>query len=87
MLASIGNVIGTATDQAQQQQAQAQTQQQIQQLNRDAIECYQTAIDLDGMNKEAWLRKGLLLKSQQFQAFKESEECLKTALKLDADCQ
>lgn len=49
------------------------------------MECYQTAIDLDSMNKDAWLRKGTLLKTQQFQAFKESEECLKTALKLDPD--
>jgi len=40
---------------------------------------------LDGLNKEAWLRKGILLKHKQFQAFKESEECLKTALKLDPD--
>jgi len=37
------------------------------------------------MNKDAWLRKGLLLKTNQFQAYKESEECLKTALKLDPD--
>ena len=37
------------------------------------------------MNKEAWICKGTLLKSNQFQAYKESEECLKTALKLDPD--
>ena len=48
------------------QQQQQQMLAQCQLLMKDAMECYQTAIDLDGMNKEAWQRKGLLLKTQQF---------------------
>ena len=77
-LAMVGQAAMGTIPQDQAQQAQSQ-------LNMAAMEWYQKAIDLDTMNKDAWLRKGLLLKTNQFQAYKESEECLKTALKLDPD--
>ena len=77
--------LSRSTELSHSAQAQQLRLQQAQQMNMAAMEWYQKAIELDSLNKEAWLKKGLLLKSQQFQAFKESEEYLKTALKLDPD--
>jgi len=32
-------------------------------MNMAAMEWYQKAVELDSLNKEAWLKKGLLLKT------------------------